>query len=337
MRRRPALCSLPIPGHNITFIAGEVREPRRTIPLALFLGTVIVITLYVLANVAYICLLPLDQIQNAPDGRVGTAAIATVFGPKSVAIMAVAIMISTFGCVNGLVLSGARLFYAMARDGLFFKAVGVLNKAAVPANGLIFQCAWAVLLVLPRTVIHDSAGGPDTYGNVYDDLLDYTWMFVVLIFYILCISGLFVLRIKRPDADRPYRAFGYPVVPALYVIGASVISVVLFFYKFKRRRGRGSSLCWRVCRFICCGRAAIVPAAAGVCRRRGNESLAEGSLEGRLLTSSPTGAPDVVPCRSPLIFGPAELFHWRAGRKVINFCPSIPARAAVFPALITGV
>jgi APA family basic amino acid/polyamine antiporter len=143
--------------------------------------------------------------------------------------MAVAIIISTFGCNNGLVLAGARVYYAMARDGLFFRRTGQLNQHRVPAAGLILQCAWASFLVLPRTRLTDDAGAV-TYGNLYGTLLDYV-VFAVLIFYVLTIAGLFVLRRKRPDAERPYRAFGYPVVPFLYMVAATVILVVLLFYR----------------------------------------------------------------------------------------------------------
>ena len=224
--------------NNITFTAGEVKQPRRNIPLSLAAGTGLVTILYLLANVAYLCLLPLDKIQNAPDDRVATAAIETVFSGAGPMIMAVAIMISTFGCNNGLILAGARVYYAMARDGLFFKATGKLNDRSVPAVGLALQCLWTCLLVLPRTRLHDAAGAPkldpltgyEQYGNLYSNLLDYV-VFAVLIFYVLTIFGLFILRRKRPDAERPYRAFGYPVVPALYILVASAIMLVLLLYK----------------------------------------------------------------------------------------------------------
>ena len=217
---------------NITFIAGEVKEPRRTVPLSLAAGTGLVITLYVLANVAYLCLLPLDKIQHAPDDRVATAALEAVFSGAGAVAMAVAIMVSTFGCNNGLILAGARVYYAMARDGLFFEAVGKLNARRVPAIGLALQCVWTCLLVLPRTRSHDPVSGLEHYGNLYSTLLDYV-VFAVLIFYVLTIAGLFVLRRKRPAAERPYRAIGYPVVPALYVVAASAISLVLLCYQTK--------------------------------------------------------------------------------------------------------
>lgn len=230
--------------NNITFTAGEVKNPRRNIPLSLAAGTILVITLYVLANVAYLSTLPLTAIQHAPDDRVATAALQAIFGPAGATIMALAIIVSTFGCNNGLVLAGARIYYAMARDGLFFRATGRLNARHVPAVGLALQCVWACLLVLPRTRQRDAAGalqldaaGQPQYGNLYGELLDYV-VFSVLIFYVLTIVGLFVLRRKRPQAERPYRAFGYPVVPAFYVLAATAILVVLLLYK-TQTSGRG--------------------------------------------------------------------------------------------------
>src|SRR5438094_7188014 len=215
--------------NNITFTAGEVREPRRNIPLSLLFGTGLVITLYLLANVAYLCVLPLDKIQHAPDDRVGTAALEVMFGGAGAGIMAVAIMISTFGCCNGLILAGARVYYAMAQDGLFFKATARLNSKHVPAIALVLQGIWTALLVLPRTR-NVSASGAVTYGNLYSNLLDYI-IFAALIFYVLTIAGLFVLRRKRPDAERPYRALGYPILPALYMVGATTIMLVLLTYR----------------------------------------------------------------------------------------------------------
>jgi APA family basic amino acid/polyamine antiporter len=217
--------------NNITFTAGEVKDPKRNIPLSLVAGTTLVIGLYILANVAYLCTLPLHAIQNAPDDRVATAALQVIFGPAGATIMAIAIIISTFGCNNGLILSGARVYYAMAQDGLFFRRTGLLNARHVPAYGLALQCVWASLLVLPRTRTVDAAGAV-TYGNLYGTLLDYV-VFAVLIFYVLTIAGIFVLRRKQPDAERPYRAFGYPLVPVLYIVTASVIALVLLVYKTK--------------------------------------------------------------------------------------------------------
>jgi APA family basic amino acid/polyamine antiporter len=217
--------------NNITFTAGEVKNPRRNIPLSLVAGTALVTVLYLLANLAYLALLPLEQIKHAPDDRVATAAIDTVFHGSGPIIMAMAIMISTFGCNNGLILSGARVYYAMARDGLFFKSTGELNSRSVPAMGLVLQCIWTCLLVLPRTRSVDS-NGVAQYGNLYSTLLDYV-IFAVLIFYVLTIIGIFVLRRKQPTAERPYKAIGYPIVPALYVVAASTISLVLLLYKTK--------------------------------------------------------------------------------------------------------
>src|SRR5881409_3953810 len=216
--------------NNITFTAGEVINPRRNIPLSLAFGTFLVIGLYLLANVAYLAALPFAAIQNAPSDRVASETANVIFPGLGATIMAVAIMVSTFGCNNGLILAGARAYYAMARDGLFFRRVGELNKNHVPAWGLIIQGIWAGVLVLPRTVKTDAVGNVTGYGNLYGNLLDYV-ISAALIFYILTILGLFLLRWKRPDTERPYRAFGYPIVPALYVIGATVILVVLFMYQ----------------------------------------------------------------------------------------------------------
>ncbi len=212
--------------NNITFAAGEVKNPRRDVPLSLALGTSIVIGLYVLANVAYVAMLPLEAIQNAPADRVATAALEVIFPGLGATIMAIGIMISTFGCANGLILSGARAYYAMARDRLFFANVGTLNQAKVPAWGLIVQGLWAAALVLPRTF--DPATG--RYGNLYSNLLDYV-VSAALVFYILTIAGIFRLRASRPEAERPYRAIGYPVVPALYILGAGTLLLVLFTYR----------------------------------------------------------------------------------------------------------
>jgi APA family basic amino acid/polyamine antiporter len=215
--------------NNITFAAGEVRNPRRNLPLALALGTGTVITLYLLANGAYLVALPFTDIQHAEADRVGTALLARLFPDVGVKLMAGAIMVSTFGCNNGLILSGARAYYAMARDRLFFRAAGRLSAARVPAWGLVLQGLWAAFLVLPRTV-KTSEGGTVTYGNLYSDLLDYI-MSAALLFYVLTILGIYRLRRTRPQAERPYRAFGYPLVPALYVLGASTLVGVLFVYR----------------------------------------------------------------------------------------------------------
>jgi APA family basic amino acid/polyamine antiporter len=212
--------------NNITFVAGEVKNPRRNLPLALLIGTVSVIALYMLCNVAYLVSLPLPAIQTAPSDRVATAVLQTIFPRFGAGLMAAAIMVSTFGTVNAMTLAGARACYAMAQDGLFFPQAGRLNRARVPAWGLAIQGAWTVLLVLPRTV------NPVThaYGNLYSNLLDYV-ISAALFFYILTIAGLFRLRRTRPEANRPYKAWGYPVLPAIYIVGATVILLALFTYR----------------------------------------------------------------------------------------------------------
>ena len=212
--------------NNVTFIAGEVENPKRNIPLGLFFGVCIVTLIYVLANVAYLCLLPLEGSVNAQavaeqgimfaqKDRVGTAALFVVFGDTAKYLMAALIMVSTFGCNNGLILAGSRLFQSMAKDGLFFKSTAKLNKFNVPARAMTFQGIWASLLCL---------------SGSYGDLLDYC-TFSSLIFYIITIAGLFVLRKKMPDAERPYKAFGYPVVPALYIVLTTLICIDLLVYK----------------------------------------------------------------------------------------------------------
>ena len=216
--------------NNITFTAGEVINPRRNVPLSLAFGTFLVIGLYLAANIAYLATLPFEAIQNAPSDRVASETANVIFPGAGATIMAIAIMVSTFGCNNGLILAGARAYYAMARDGLFFRAVGELNNKHVPGWGLIIQGIWAGALVLPRTVKTNAAGQVTGYGNLYGNLLDYV-ISAALIFYILTIIGIFLLRWKRPDAERPYRAFGYPIVPALYVLGAAVVLIVLFIYQ----------------------------------------------------------------------------------------------------------
>jgi basic amino acid/polyamine antiporter, APA family len=211
--------------NNIGFTAAEVKNPKRDVALSMALGTTIVITLYCLANLAYLLALPLTQIQNAPDDRVATAALNAIFGTKGALIMAGAIIVSTFGCNNGLILAGSRVVYAMAHDGLFFRATGKLNSRGVPGIALTIQGVWIAILIMLRTIKPDG-----TYGNLYSDLLNYV-VFAALIFYVLTIVGVFVLRSKRPDAERPYRAFGYPVVPLLYIVAALTILLVLLFYR----------------------------------------------------------------------------------------------------------
>lgn len=211
--------------NNITFAAAEVREPRRTLPLALALGTSAVIGLYLAANFAYLVVLPFADIQHAPADRVATAMLDRLIpGGVAAPLMAVAIMISTFGCNNGLILSGARAYFAMARDGLFFRPAARLNAARVPAWGLLLQGVWASLLVLPRTYRDGK------YGNLYGDLLDYV-ISAALLFYVLTILGIFRLRAKRPLEARSYRAVGYPWVPLIYIAGATTIMAVLLVYR----------------------------------------------------------------------------------------------------------
>ena len=212
--------------HDVTIVAGEVQNPRRNVPLAMALGCTAVIGLYLLANVAYLVVLPMPDIQHAPADRVATAMLQRIFPGVGPALMAVAIMISTFGCVNSLVLAGARAYYAMARDGLFFARAGVLNQAHVPGWSLLVQGIWSAALVLPRTY------DPQTqqYGNLYSNLLDYV-ISAALLFYILTIAGVFRLRRTRPHAERPYRVAGYPFVPAFYILGASTVLVMLFAYR----------------------------------------------------------------------------------------------------------
>ena len=212
--------------NNITFTAGEVKNPRRNIPLSLAFGTMLVISLYLLANVAYLMTLPLDAVQHAPADRVATATVNAMAPGLGATVMAVAILISTFGCNNGLILAGARAYYAMACDGLFFRRAGTLNEARVPAWGLLLQCVWASVLVIPRTF--DSTTGQ--YGNLYGNLLDYI-ISAALLFYVLTIAAVFRLRKTMPDVPRPYRTFGYPIVPALYIVAAAVIMVVLLIYR----------------------------------------------------------------------------------------------------------
>jgi basic amino acid/polyamine antiporter, APA family len=212
--------------NSVTFTAAEVKNPGRNLPLSLALGTAIVVALYTFANVAYLRVLPLSGdpsgvtalsrgIEFAAEGRVATAVTQVIFGPAGAALMAIAILVSTFGCNNGLILAGARIYYAMAKDGLFFRSVGTVNRSHVPAVALTVQCIWACLLCLSGT-----------YGQLLDFLI-----FAQLLFYILTLGGLFILRIKRPDMPRPYRAFGYPVLPALYIVMAGFLEIQLLRYK----------------------------------------------------------------------------------------------------------
>lgn len=201
--------------NNVTFIAGEIKNPERNIGRSLFLGTLLVTVIYVATNLIYISILPMQGIAFAENDRVGVAAAIRIFGPNGTYIIAGLLMVSTFGCNNGLILSGARVCYTMAQDGLFFKKLGVLNKNAVPGKALWVQCFWASVLCL---------------SGKYNQLLDYV-IFVVLIFYILTIAGIFRLRRTRPDLPRPYKAFGYPFLPLLYIVAATVICLALLVYK----------------------------------------------------------------------------------------------------------
>jgi APA family basic amino acid/polyamine antiporter len=212
--------------NSITFTAGEVKNPRRNVPLSLALGTFIVIVLYVGANFAYVAVLSLEKIQHAPSDRVAAAMVEAIFPSVGAALMAVIIMISGVGCINGLLLSGARAYFAMARDGLFFRRAAVVNRAHVPGASLVMQGAWAAFLVLVRTYNPSTR----TFGNLYSNLLDYV-VSADLLFYILTIAAVFRLRRLRPEAERPYRAWGYPVVPALYILTAALILGMLFVYR----------------------------------------------------------------------------------------------------------
>jgi len=212
--------------NNVTFTAAEVKSPGRNLPLSLALGTSVVILLYTLANVAYLRVLPLTGdphgatalargMEYAADGRVATAVASVIFGPVGAILMASAILVSTFGCNNGLILSGARIYYAMAKDRLFFASAGKVNRHHAPGTALVVQCIWASILCLSGT-----------YGQLLDFLI-----FAVVIFYILTLLGLFLLRWKRPEMERPYRAFGYPVLPALYLVMAVFLEIQLLRYK----------------------------------------------------------------------------------------------------------
>lgn len=209
--------------NNVTFTGGETIDPGRTLPRALLLGCGSVVVLYLLANVAYLVTLPFPAIQNAPQDRVATAAMNAILGPNGQTVMALAILISTFGCVNGIVLAGARVYYAMARDGLFFARVGTVNRHHVPAVALVAQGVWASLLTLPLTVRPDG-----THGSVYNQLLEYI-IPVDVTFYTLMVGAVVALRIKAPAWDRPYRTWGYPL-PVLLYLGLAVFLVADFIY-----------------------------------------------------------------------------------------------------------
>ena len=212
--------------NNVTFTAGEVRDPGKNLPRALLIGCGIVVTFYLLANLAYVVTLPLVGIQTAPQNRVATAVMQAVLGPRGEILMALAIMVSTFGCNNGLILAGARVYYAMARDGLFFKRVDSVNAHHVPAIALIAQGIWASLLVLPRTVTLNQQTGAHSFGNVYTQLLEYI-VSADLVFYGLMVGAVIVMRRKAPEIERPYRTFGYPLVPVIYIVLAGLFVIDL--------------------------------------------------------------------------------------------------------------
>lgn len=201
--------------NNVTFIAGEMKNPKRNIGLSLFLGTLIVTVIYVCANLVYLAVLPMDEIAHATKDRVAVAASTVIFGDMGTALIAIMIMISTFGCNNGLILAGSRVYYTMAQDGLFFKSAGKLNKHGVPQWALWAQFLVAAILCL---------------SGKYGDLLDMI-SFVVVIFYVLTIGGIFILRRRLPDAERPYKAFGYPLLPALYIVLGISFCVLLIWFK----------------------------------------------------------------------------------------------------------
>ena len=201
--------------HCATSIAGEIKNPQRNVGLSLFIGALTVITIYIIINIVYLGVLPLNEIAFAKSDRVGVAAADIIFGSTGTIIIAVMIMISCFGCVNGLILAGPRVYYTMAKDGLFFEKVAHLNKNGVPGFGLWIQCLVACALCL---------------SGKYSDLLNMV-SFVVVLFYILNVVGIYRLRITRPDAVRPYKAFGYPVLPAVYILLASAFCLLLVFYK----------------------------------------------------------------------------------------------------------
>jgi basic amino acid/polyamine antiporter, APA family len=213
---------------NVTFIGSEVRDPGKNLVRALVVGCGIVVILYLLANLAYIAVLPFSEIEHAPQNRVAVAMMNSVFGRPGAMCMAAAIMISTFGCNNGLILSGARVYYAMARDRLFFEKVGTTNRFHVPAAALVAQGLWTALLTLPRTVTVDATTHAVTHGNVYNQLLEYI-ISADLLFYLVMVVALMLLRRTKPNAERPYRTWGYPVVPIISILLAGLLIVDLGF------------------------------------------------------------------------------------------------------------
>jgi len=213
---------------NVTFIGSEVRDPGKNLVRALVFGCGSVVVLYLLANVAYLAVLPFSEIQHAPQNRVAVAMMNALFGHPGAMCMAAAIMISTFGCDNGLILSGARVYFAMARDRLFFQRIATTNRFRVPAAALVAQGIWTALLTLPRTITIDTVTREVGYGNVYNQLLEYI-ISADLLFYLLMVVALIILRRKKPEAERPYRTWGYPLVPIISILLAGLLIVDLAF------------------------------------------------------------------------------------------------------------
>jgi APA family basic amino acid/polyamine antiporter len=213
---------------NVTFVGSEVRDPGKNLVRALVVGCGIVVVLYLLANLAYLAVLPFPEIQRAPQNRVAVAMMNAIFGHPGAMCVAAAIMVSTFGCNNGLILSGARVYYAMARDRLFFQKVATTNRFRVPAAALVAQAIWTAFLTLPRTVTVNAATHEVTYGNVYNQLLEYI-VSADLLFYVLMVVAVMILRRKRPDAERPYRTWGYPIVPIISILIAGLLVIDLAF------------------------------------------------------------------------------------------------------------
>lgn len=201
--------------NNVTFVAGEIKNPKRNIALSLFIGTCLVTFIYVLLNIMFTAVLPLQEIANAEKDRVGIVVSNAIFGGMGTVVIAILIMIAAFGCTNGLILSGARVYYSMAKDGLFFTKAGNLNKHAVPGFALWIQCIMASLLCLSGK-----------YGNLLDMIT-----FTAVLFYVLTIAGVFILRVKKPDAERPYKAIGYPVLPSIYILMGTAFCLLLIIYK----------------------------------------------------------------------------------------------------------
>ena len=217
--------------NNVTFTGSEIRDPSKSLPRALLAGCAVVVVLYLLANLAYVVTLPLGVMQKPPNS-IATATVSAGIGPAGVTLMALAVMVSTFGCNNGLILAGARVTYAMACDRLFFRGAARLNARHVPAFALVVQGLWAALLTLPRTVTAnvnpETQAVNYTYGNVYTQLLEYI-IPADLVFYVLMVGAVFVLRRKAPDAPRPYRTPGYPVVPLVYILLATLLTLDLVY------------------------------------------------------------------------------------------------------------